>query len=129
MERKKRIMSLPDYGPTNGSPDVILFMGDSYEKAGTSKDVLTDSNTKVATYSPTRVTNALTVSHCGYREAHEAPDVILYEGSSYVKADLDALEKLVGDLSALGDIPEAVATGASCALIAERIKRAIGVWE
>lgn len=76
MERKKRIMSLPDYGPTNGSPDVILFMGESY-----------------------------------------------------VKADLDALEKLVGDLLALGDIPEPVATGASCALIAERIKRAIGAWE
>ncbi len=115
MERKKRIMSLPDYGPTNGSPDVILFMGDSYEKAGASKDVLTDSNTKVTAYSPTRVTNA--------------PDIIQYEGASYVKADLDALEKLVGDLSALGDIPDPVATGASCALIAERIKRAIGVWE
>ena len=101
MERKKRIMSLPDYGPTNGSPDVILFMGDSYEKAGASKDVLTDSNTRVAAYSPTRVTNALAVSHCGYREAHEAPDIIQYEGASYVKADLDALEKLVGDLSGL----------------------------
>lgn len=129
MERKKRIMSLPNYGPTNGSPDVILFMGESYEKAGASKDVLTDSKTKVAAYSPTRVTNALAVSHCGYMEAHEAPDIIQYEGASYVKADLDALEKLVGDLTALGDIAEPVATGASCALIAERIKRAIGVWE
>ena len=69
------------------------------------------------------------VEHCGYREAHEAPDIIQYEGASYVKADLDALEKLVGDLSALGDIPDPLATGASCALIAERIKRAIGVWE
>ena len=129
MERKKCIVSLPDYGPTNGAPYVIHFMGNSYERASTSRDVLLDSNTKVAAYSPTRVTNALAVTHCGYREAHEAPDIIQYEGASYVKADLDALEKLVGDLSALGDIPDPVATGASCALIAERIKRAVGVWE
>lgn len=129
MERKKRIVSLPDYGPTNGSPDVILFMGNSYEKAGASRDVLLDSNTNVSAYSPTRMTNALAVSRCDYMEAHEAPDIIQYEGASYVKADLDALEKLVGDLLALGDIAEPVATGASCALIAERIKRAIGVWE
>ena len=85
MERKKRIVSLPDYGPNNGSPDVILFMGESYEKAGAGKDVLTDSNNKAAAYSPTRVTNALAVSHCGYREAHEAPDIIQYEDESYVR--------------------------------------------
>lgn len=129
MERKKRIMSLPDYGPTNGSPDVILFMGDSYEKVGKRKDELLDPETKVDAFSPTRVTTALSVTSCGYKEAREAPDIVQCYGASYVKADLDALEKLVGDLSALGDIPDPVATGASCALIAERIKRAIGVWE
>ena len=129
MERSKRIVSLPDYGTTNDSPDVILFMGDSYEKVGARKDVLIDQNTDVAAYSPTRVTTALSVTSCGYREAREAPDIVQCYGASYVKADLDALEKLVGDLLALGDIAEPVATGASCALIAERIKRAIGVWE
>lgn len=129
MERSKHIISLPDCGLTNGEPDVILFMGSSYEKVGNRKDVMLDQKTNLESFSPTRATNALAVTHCGYREAHEAPDIIQYEGASYVKADLDALEKLVGDLSALGDIPEPVATGASCALIAERIKRAIGVWE
>ena len=129
MERSKHIVSLPDCGITNGSPDVILFMGDSYEKVGKRKDVLTDPKTKLEAFSPTRVTTALSVSSCGYKEAREAPDIVQCYGASYVKADLDALEKLVGDLLALGDIPEPVATGASCALIAERIKRAIGVWE
>ena len=68
-------------------------------------------------------------SHIAVTGRRTKPQTIQYEGASYVKADLDALEKLVGDLSALGDIPDPVATGASCALIAERIKRAIGVWE
>ena len=129
MERSKHIISLPDCGLTNGEPDVILFMGGSYEKVGNRKDVMLDQKTNLESFSPTRVTTALSVSSCGYREAREAPDIVQCYGASYVKADLDALEKLVSDLSALGDIPEPVATGASCALIAERIKRAIGVWE
>lgn len=128
MERRKNILSLPTLDGDTDSPSVIFYKDKVYvDSIGAGYKELDNDRIAIKRMPPNRATTALSVSALAFDGG--SPDIIQYEGASYVKADLDALEKLVGDLSALGDIPDPVATGASCALIAERIKRAIGAWE
>lgn len=128
MERRKNILSLPTLDGDTDSPSVILYKNKVYvDSTGAGYKEIDNGRVALKRITPPRATTALSVSELAFDGG--TPDIIQYEGASYVKADLNALEKLVGDLLALGDIPEPVATGASCALIAERIKRAIGVWE
>lgn len=126
MERRKSILSLPALDGDTDIPSRILYKDRVYVNSADSENA-DGGRVAVKAMAPKHATTALSVS--GSAVDGSAPDIIQYKGLSYVKADLDALEKLVGDLSALGDISVPVATGASCALIAERIKRAIGVWE
>lgn len=62
-------------------------------------------------------------------ESQGAPDVIECDGKAYVAVDLEAIEDLVKDLTALKDFPEPVVTGPSAHLMAERIKKAVGKWQ
>ena len=126
MERRESILSLPALDGDTDIPSRILYKDRVYVDS-TGAEKADGGHITVRAMDPKHATTALSVS--GTAVKGSAPDIIQYKGLSYVKADLDALEKLVGDLSALGGISEPVATGASCALIAERIKRAIGVWE
>lgn len=128
MELRKSILSLPTLDGDTDSPSVILYKDKVYvDSTGAGYKEINKGRLAIKRVTPNRATTALSISELAFDGG--SPDIIQYEGASYVKADLVALEKLVGDLSALGNIAEPVATGASCALIAERIKRAIGVWE
>lgn len=57
------------------------------------------------------------------------PDIIECDGRAYVAVDLYAIEELVKDLTALKDFAEPVVTGPSAHLMAQRIKKAVGLWQ
>lgn len=55
-------------------------------------------------------------------------DMVWLNGKLYTKVDHDAIERIVNDLVAVEQITGPVATGPSCRMLAERIKRAVGTW-
>lgn len=57
------------------------------------------------------------------------PDIIECNDLAYVACDLNAIEDLVNDLEALKAYPGPVVTGRAAALMAARIKRAVGLWQ